>query len=183
MASLPSDGSEDLQLILAASKCLDLLLTLQTEDFQMCVVCVLFLVSIHICCRHQWIFVTDTVDAIYRPNDWSPLSLLDQLAEVAGNLPRVGSSNLVVNGIDQLLQNSTLDNGSHSPGAHTVTYAQRSMRRPMLNNLRQIDSIRDLVPFFSSISISSYENVYASGGVVDLEAVERGLLEDMFDGR
>lgn len=35
MGSVPSDGSEDLQLILAASKCLDLLLALQTEEFQM----------------------------------------------------------------------------------------------------------------------------------------------------
>lgn len=35
MTTLPSDGSEDLQLILSASKCLDLLLTLQSEEFQM----------------------------------------------------------------------------------------------------------------------------------------------------
>jgi hypothetical protein len=28
-----------------------------------------------------------------------------------------------------------------------------------------------------------YESVYASGGNVDWEAVERGLMEDMFDGR
>jgi hypothetical protein len=35
MTSLPSDGAEDLQLILSASKCLDLLLVLQTEEFQM----------------------------------------------------------------------------------------------------------------------------------------------------
>lgn len=33
--TLPPDGSEDLQLVLAASKCLDLLLVLQTEEFQM----------------------------------------------------------------------------------------------------------------------------------------------------
>jgi hypothetical protein len=39
--------------------------------------------------RHQWIFITDTVDAIYRPNDWFPEAILDQLAEVVGNLPRV----------------------------------------------------------------------------------------------
>ena len=37
MVSLPSDGSEDLGLILAASKLLDLLLVLQTEEFQMLV--------------------------------------------------------------------------------------------------------------------------------------------------
>ena len=35
MATFPSDGSEDLQLLFAACKCLDLLLTLQTEEFQM----------------------------------------------------------------------------------------------------------------------------------------------------
>lgn len=57
------------------------------------------------------------------------------------------------------------------------------MRRPMLNSLRQIESIRDLVPFFSDVSISSYESVYASGGSVDWEAVERGIMDDMFDGR
>ena len=34
ITSLPADGSEDLQLILAACKCLDLLLVLQTEEFQ-----------------------------------------------------------------------------------------------------------------------------------------------------
>jgi hypothetical protein len=34
-------------------------------------------------------FITDTVDAIYRPNDWFPEALLDQLAEITGNLPRV----------------------------------------------------------------------------------------------
>lgn len=53
----------------------------------------------------------------------------------------------------------------------------------MLDSLRTIDSIRDLVPFFSSVSISSYESVYASGGNVDWEAVENGLLNDIFDGR
>lgn len=57
------------------------------------------------------------------------------------------------------------------------------MRRPMLNTLRQIDSVRDLRPFFSHVSISTYESVYASGGNIDWEAVEQGLLEDMFDGR
>lgn len=57
------------------------------------------------------------------------------------------------------------------------------MRRPMLQGVKTIDSIRDLVPFFSSISISSYESVYASGGSIDWETVEKGLMEDLFDGR
>lgn len=32
-------------------------------------------------------FVTDTIDAVYRPEDWSPESLLDQLAELVTDLP------------------------------------------------------------------------------------------------
>jgi hypothetical protein len=57
------------------------------------------------------------------------------------------------------------------------------MRRPMLTELKQIDSIRDLIPFFSSASIASYESVYTSGGNVDWSEVERSLNVDIFDGR
>ncbi|KAK0466281.1 Dopey, N-terminal-domain-containing protein [Desarmillaria tabescens] len=153
MSTLPSDGSDDLQLILSVCKFLDLLLVLQTEEFQI----------------HQWIFITDTVDAIYRPNDWYPEAMFDQLAEIVGNLP----------------SNPTSQNGSNvlDTGGASSFSSQRVMRRPLLNGIHQIDSIRDLVPFFSSVSISSYESVYASGGIVDWEAIEKGLMNDMFDGR
>ncbi|KAF9486392.1 hypothetical protein BDN70DRAFT_822033, partial [Pholiota conissans] len=149
LTSLPVDGSEDLQLVLATCKCLDTLLVLQTEEFQI----------------HQWIFITDTVDAIYKPDEWFPEAMMDQLAEVASNLPVSDSRNKIL--------------GDHisSPGE------QRAMRRPFLGSLRQIESVRDLVPFFSNISISSYESVYASGGNIDWEAVEKSIMDDMFDGR
>ncbi|KAJ8582095.1 hypothetical protein M405DRAFT_582865 [Rhizopogon salebrosus TDB-379] len=156
--SIPSDGSEDLQLILSASKCLDLLLTLQTEEFQI----------------HQWIFITDTVDAVFRPDNWTPEALFDQLAEVVGSLPvpepRERQSN-----IGSPLQTST--------SLAFPTHPNRALRRPMLKSIRQIESIRDLIPFFSHVSISSYESVYASSGNIDWEAVEQGILDDMFDGR
>ena len=64
-----------------------------------------------------------------------------------------------------------------------ATTGGRPLRRPLLNSIRQVDSIRDLVPFFTHVSLAMYESVYASGGNVDWEAVERGLMEDMFDGR
>jgi len=155
MTSVPSDGSEDLQLVLAASKCLDLLLALQTEEFQV----------------HQWIFITDTVDAVYRPDDCYPEAMMDQLSEIVGNLP-----------VPEDYKASSSANGSIAPTFMPHADA-RSMRRPMLTSLRQIDSIRDLAPFFSHVSISSYESMYASGGNIDWEVVERGLVEDMFDGR
>lgn len=53
----------------------------------------------------------------------------------------------------------------------------------MLNGLHHIDSLRELLFFFSHVSIASYESVYASRGSVDWEAVESGILQDMFDGR
>lgn len=56
------------------------------------------------------------------------------------------------------------------------------MRRPMLRSIREISSIRDLIPFFSHISLYAYETTYA-GGLVDWDVVEQGLLEDLFDGR
>jgi hypothetical protein len=32
-------------------------------------------------------FITDTVDAVYRPENWMPEALLDQLAEIISDLP------------------------------------------------------------------------------------------------
>jgi len=75
---------------------------------------------------------------------------------------------------------SSSDDGIVDLGMHTEC---RAARRPLLNTLRHIESIRDLLPFFSHISIASYESVHASGGNIDWEAVERGLMDDMFDGR
>jgi hypothetical protein len=69
------------------------------------------------------------------------------------------------------------------PTPSPVAAERTQLRRPMLNKLRQIDSVRDLVPFFSHVSIATYESIYASGGNVDWEALETGILQDMFDGQ
>ncbi|KAI0307632.1 Dopey, N-terminal-domain-containing protein [Multifurca ochricompacta] len=155
MIEAPPDGSEALPLILSVCKFIDLLLVLQTEEFQM----------------HQWIFITDTIDAVYRPDEVAPESMLDQLSEIAGGLPpsqQENAQNSLTVGLDFL---------------STPALNPRMLRRPMLNHLRQIDSIRDLVPFFSSVSVASYESVYSSGGNIDWDEVERGLLSDMFEPR
>lgn len=36
---------------------------------------------------HQWMFITDTVDAVYRPDSWVPEALFDQLADMVRDLP------------------------------------------------------------------------------------------------
>lgn len=60
---LPADNSEQLLLLFHVAKLTDLLLTLQTEDFQI----------------HQWLFITDTPDAALPTTEWIPESLLDAL--------------------------------------------------------------------------------------------------------
>jgi hypothetical protein len=119
--------------------------------------------------RHQWMFITDTVDAIYRPDNWTSTALIDQLAEVVGSLP------------SHLRAVPSTETPIPEPNGFSIP--QRPMRRPMLNSIRTIDTIQHLVPFFSSISIASYESVYASGGSIDWDAVEDGLIQDMFDGQ
>ena len=57
------------------------------------------------------------------------------------------------------------------------------MRRPLLSHVQQIGSVHDLVPFFSQVSIASYEGVYHCAGNIDWAAVEEGLLAEMFEGR
>lgn len=154
MFEVPSDGSEALSLILSVCKFIDLLLVLQTEEFQM----------------HQWAFITDTIDAVYRPDEIVPEAMLDQLAEIAGGLPppQENAPNPPPVALDLLF---------------TAASNPRKLRRPMLNHLRQIDSIRDLIPFFSSVSVASYESVYSSGGNIDWDEVEQGILSDMFELR
>lgn len=66
---------------------------------------------------------------------------------------------------------------------HPMQNDARAMRRPLLGSIKQLNAMRDLAPFLSNISISTYESVYASGGSIDWEAVEKSILEDMFDGR
>jgi len=119
---------------------------------------------------HQWIFITDTIDAVYRPDEIAPEAMLDQLSEIAGGLPAPHDNT----------QNSASAAFSalSTPGSNP-----RMLRRPMLTHLRQIDSIRELVPFFSSVSVATYESIYSSGGNIDWDQVERGLLGDMFEPR
>lgn len=112
--------------------------------------------------RHQWMFVTDTVDAMYPPDGWRPQAIMDRLGEIL-----VDPHHL------------------HEPAHPTPLALPSSLgvvpRRPLLT-IRRIDTIAALEPFFSTVSLSAYESVYNSGGTVDWEAVERGLEGDLFDG-
>ncbi|KIO22523.1 hypothetical protein M407DRAFT_9910, partial [Tulasnella calospora MUT 4182] len=201
ISSPPADGSEDLLVVMAACKFLDLVLVLQTEEFQ--VYARLSTPQGRLLTpgtiSHQWMFVTDTVDAVYRPEAWIPESVMDQLAEIIVDLPDLREHH--EHGDNAITGAALVSSVMERAGSGLVNGSAASataIRRPLLSSIRSIDSIKDLVPFFSHVSLFSYESVYSSAvtavgssigglaavdGAVDWEAVEQGLLEEMFEGR
>ncbi|WWC60178.1 uncharacterized protein I303_102743 [Kwoniella dejecticola CBS 10117] len=142
----PADGSEDLQLVLAACKFLDILLVIQSEDFQV----------------HQWMFVTDTSDAVYPSENHSPEAIMDCLSILFSEGSRV------TNG------------GKHERALVLAEQPENAPRRPRLSGIRTLDSIYQLQPFFSRASIDTFEGVFGGMGV-DWDAVEDGLNREIFD--
>lgn len=127
--------------ILQACKLLDTLLVISPDEFQL----------------HEWLFVTDTIEAVYRPNGWVPTALVDQ---VAMELP-----------------------SSSSQGSAMV----EDRRRPWLagEKIRELErsggdiKAEILRPFFSNLSIFVYEGTYGMKPP-DMEACEDSLMRDMF---
>ncbi|ORX36308.1 Dopey, N-terminal-domain-containing protein [Kockovaella imperatae] len=145
MDEIPAPESEPLHLILAACKFLDLLLVIQSEDFQL----------------HQWMFVSDTTDAVYPPEDYTPEAIMDRLAEIMFEHAHAGDD---------------------APALAIGSEGSSALRRPRLAAVQTIVSLSQLRPFFSRASIDTYEGVYSNDGV-DWEAVEEGLKDEIFDER
>ncbi|GKT55231.1 cellular morphogenesis regulator [Colletotrichum tofieldiae] len=141
--------------ILQACKLLDLLICVAPDDFQL----------------HEWLFVTDTIEAVYRSTNYQPVALVDELAEELGTM-----------GVSSSL-------GSIS-ASHLATSS--SHRRPLLgpggiNDEVSIDRKDELVgkilrPFFGQLSIFAFESTYAMAPL-DREFCIQGLLKDLFDER
>ena len=140
--------------LLQACKLLDLLTTLAPDEFQL----------------HEWLYITNTVDAVYRPTGMDAVALVDEVAEV-------------------------LNAESHEPLSYAALAApaQNSSggRRPCLSTspvdgadakaMARNDFIRStLQPFFSQLSMYAYEATYQMGAP-DVEACKRSLLEDVLD--
>ncbi|KAG9505887.1 hypothetical protein J7337_002860 [Fusarium musae] len=141
--------------VLQACKLLDLLICVAPDDFQL----------------HEWLFITDTIDAVYRPSTYQPVALVDELSDELG--ASVSSSGF---------QSSSVVN----------PVARGSSRRPLLgpggiNDDVSLDRKDELVakvlrPFFGQLSIFAFESTYAMGRV-DRDACISSLLKDIFDER
>ncbi|KAH8179988.1 protein dopey [Sarocladium implicatum] len=140
--------------VLQACKLLDLLICVAPDDFQL----------------HEWLFITDTIDAIYRSHNYQPVSLVDELSEELSN--SAGGAHIP----------NTVDAGALVAGS--------SHRRPLIGSGGISDDIslerRDelvakiLRPFFSQLSIFAFESTYAMVPL-DRELCLNALLEDLFE--
>jgi len=148
----PSESDESYCLLVAVCKFIDLAVTVQTQELQ----------------TYQWMFITDTVDAIYPPEDWSTRSLLDKLGEVIRN---------ILSEREKQIDAMTMDN---SVDLKIVT---SGLRRPLLSRVSSTPDIFLLSTFLTHVSLASYESLYNSRGQVDWAEVEESLLSDIFSGR
>lgn len=141
--------------LLQACKLLDQLVVLSPDEFQL----------------HEWLYITDTIDAIYRPQDWEPVALSDQVAEQLGSELADGPT--------------TLDSGI------TITGAPIGRRRPLLHianvdkedmkAMAKDDFARAVLrPFLSQLSIHAYDSVY-SMEPPSIHLCRKDLLEDLLD--
>lgn len=149
-SAFPTEGPESPNVVclLQACKLLDVLLALGVDDFQM----------------QEWLFITDTTDAVYRPTNLTSVALLDELAE-------------------------SLDTGagvSQLNNSIPVNTSATDKRRPLLtfsvaNTVpREELMAKVLRPFFRQLSISTFESTY-SMQKPDWKACFDDLLEDLFD--
>jgi hypothetical protein len=137
--------------LLQAAKLLDILLLINPEDFQ----------------PQEWLFITDTVDAIYRPEGWEPTALIDEVSQIMmgnGRLPKSTTLTLPDEGIGQSLRKPWLS------GEQTRSIAEADIRDWLLR------------PFFGQLSIHVYERTYGLNEP-DVEACRDELLADLFDER
>ena len=152
--SLPSETYNNYS-ILQACKLLDTLLCVAPDDFQL----------------HEWLFITDTIDAVYRPSNFHPIALIDELSEELG-----------VTALSSGMQNESA----------TAQASHGSTRKPLIGpsgisdggGWERKDELvgKVLRPFFSQLSIYAFESTY-SMSVPDWEACKMGLLKDLFDER
>ena len=135
--------------LLQACKLLDALLVIAPDDFQLL----------------EWLFVTDTIDAVYPPNRWESVALVDEVSQSLGTRD---------------VLSLTDSEESDEP------VARSGLKRPWLISDRIRETAKDeiiervLRPFFDRLSIYVFENTYGMAGV-DWEACQDDLLADLFN--
>ncbi|KAL8388474.1 hypothetical protein RB595_009219 [Gaeumannomyces hyphopodioides] len=147
--------------VLQACKLLDLLVCVAPDDFQL----------------HEWLFVTDTIDAVHRPSTYQPVALVDELSEELGSVVMSGGAHSAA----QPLAESTPHTATGSYNKRTLLGSGGISDEVALERREELIA-KVLRPFFGQLSIFAFEATYAMGPL-DWDHCVQGLLKDMFDER
>jgi hypothetical protein len=141
--------------LLQAGKLLDLLVSLSPDEFQL----------------YEWLYVTDTTDAVYHPPGWTPTALADQLAEHLG----------LEAGEDASPAPAPTAPSSPAGQARKLFGANLAYDKEDIKAMAPEDFAKTIMrPFLSQLSISAYESTYSLEGP-DAQLYRRSLLEDILD--
>ncbi|KAF2155384.1 hypothetical protein K461DRAFT_292251 [Myriangium duriaei CBS 260.36] len=143
--------------LLQACKFLDLLATIQPDEFQL----------------QEWVFLTNTIDAVYTSVRQSS-ALVDEVAEA---LTLSGADNGEKAGTES--QIAAMDQGRS--GTRKPMLAKLGMDMADMKAMAREEFVRQiLLPFFSRLSMAAYEGTYQMGRV-DLKACRADLVDDLMD--
>lgn len=132
--------------LLQACKLLDTLLVLAPDDFQLL----------------EWLYVTDTIDAVYPPERWEPLALADEISQSFG-------------------RRSTSADGPREPSELGYSVKQPGLKADWIRETAKDELIdRVLRPWFEQLSIHAFESTYSMNGP-GLSTCHDDLLADLFN--
>ena len=154
--------------IIQACKLLDQLVVLEPDDFQLI----------------EWLFITDTIDAVYKPSHWQPTSLTDEISEIlsASETPtsRPGVTAVQIP-----------SHAAQTPGDNTSAFPSRTLfLDPMIEAIEREEGAavtdmarRELVnrvvrPFLGQLALVAFENTYG-GARPDWDGCWRSCVQDV----
>ena len=153
--------------VLQACKLLDTLILTEPDDFQL----------------YEWLFITDTIDSVYRPANWAPTALVDEVAEALGTsagAPSTARPHQISVGPSSSDHTSNLRAPVFDALLDSLgDEAEESHQRDLTNMSKQELATRILQPFFGQLSLLSFEATYAYNEP-DIGRVTASLLRDIF---
>lgn len=142
--------------LLQAGKLLQVLAVLGPDEFQL----------------HEWLYLTDTTDAVFHPADWRPASLADQVAE------HLGSVSLEDSELRASMPEKEDGESRHLKAlfGHELGYDVEDIKA-----MPREDFAKAIMrPFLGQLSINAYEGVYTMESP-DAAHYRRSLLEDLLN--
>ncbi|KAF2122140.1 Dopey, N-terminal-domain-containing protein [Lophiotrema nucula] len=147
--------------IVQACKLLDQLVVLEPDDFQLM----------------EWLFITDTIDAVYKPSDAYPTSLTDEISEVLSQTSQTPTSRPLPSHPSNL-QSKSEEEPKRTLFLDPLIEALEKEEGASIWDMARRELVERVVrPFLGQLAMVNFEATYAGGGP-DWEGVWEGCVRD-----